>query len=75
MTKPDHYNQGHECWDIMEEIYGREQVMIFCKLNAFKYLYRCDHKGDWLNDLRKANTYLEKCDELYSKEQEELRHE
>ena len=57
VNQPDHYNQGGiECIDAMREAFGDGQVKIFCKLNAFKYLWRADQKnGD--EDLAKAVWY------------------
>jgi len=43
---------------VMEEVFGAEAVKNFCKLNAFKYLWRADEK-DGMNDIRKARWYLE----------------
>ena len=64
MNGQEHYN-GWDCFDKMVELYGIDEVRIFCKLNAFKYLYRCKHKaGD--DDLSKALMYLEKYFELKS---------
>ena len=64
MNGQEHYN-GWDCFDKMVELYGINEVKIFCKLNAFKYLYRCKHKaGD--DDLSKALMYLEKYFELKS---------
>lgn len=61
---PDHYNKGPiECWDVMEQVYGIQETMVFCKLNAFKYLWRCDCKNG-TEDIKKAKTYLEKYLEL-----------
>ncbi len=64
MNGQEHYN-GWDCFDKMVELYGIDEVRIFCKLNAFKYLYRCKHKaGD--DDLSKALMYLQKYFELKS---------
>lgn len=58
---PEHYNQGqYECIDIMRDVFGDDAVRDFCKLNAFKYIWRESEKnGD--EDLKKAAWYLEKC--------------
>ena len=58
---PEHYNQGqYECIDIMRDVFGDDAVRDFCKLNAFKYIWReSDKNGD--EDLKKAAWYLEKC--------------
>ncbi len=59
VNHPDHYNtESFECIDVMGEVFGTEAVKNFCKLNAFKYLWRADEK-DGMNDIRKAQWYLE----------------
>ena len=64
---PNHYKTGGiECWDAMEQVYGIQETMIFCKLNAFKYLWRCDRKNG-SEDIQKAKVYLEKYLELNNK--------
>lgn len=52
---PSHYKSHQsrvECILVSEK-------MDFCLGNAFKYLYRCTDKGYTLNDLKKAQWYLE----------------
>ena len=45
VNHPKHYETGKfECIDVMIEIFGKEKVMAFCQLNAFKYLYRSDRR-------------------------------
>ena len=61
---PSHYNNGSiECIDAMVAAYGLEAVATFCKINAFKYLWRSEHKNG-VEDLEKANWYLNKYLEL-----------
>lgn len=60
---PSHYGGKIQCWDAMEEAFGIQETMIFCKLNAFKYLWRCDRKNG-TEDIKKAKVYLEKYLEL-----------
>lgn len=70
INHPDHYNtESFECIDVMEEVFGVEAVKNFCKLNAFKYLWRADEK-DGLDDLRKARWYLERIQSLEAEEDE-----
>ena len=59
INHPDHYKTGnYECIEVMKEIFGEEKVKDFCKMNAFKYLWRSDRKnGD--EDLKKAKWYLD----------------
>lgn len=66
---PSHYNQGKlECWDAMEAAFGKEAVMTFCKLNAFKYIWRADNKNG-LEDIEKAINYLNKYNTMKSTEE------
>ena len=70
INHPDHYNtESFECIDVMEEVFGKESVKNFCKLNAFKYLWRADEK-DGMDDLRKARWYLERIQSLEAEEDE-----
>ena len=65
---PSHYNQGNiECIDAMVAAYGKEAVSVFCLLNAFKYLWRNEHKNG-KEDLEKAIWYLKKRLELIENE-------
>lgn len=58
---PFHYTQGGiECIDAMESAFGADAVADFCICNAFKYLYRCRHKGKTEEDVKKAQWYLSK---------------
>ena len=58
---------GVECIDIMIKIFGPENVKIFCKLNAFKYLWRSDFKGK-TEDIKKAVVYLNRYLEIDEEE-------
>lgn len=61
VNNPSHYASGSiECIDAMLSAFGKEGVMWFCHLNAFKYLWRADKKGNELEDLKKARWYLDK---------------
>lgn len=65
VNHPDHYKGSKfECIDVMIECFGKEEVKSFCKLNAFKYIYRCNNKGKTEEDIKKANWYLNKYIEL-----------
>lgn len=68
VNHPSHYNNGRfECIEVMTEIFGIEATQHFCLLNAFKYIWRCKHKGKTLEDIKKSNFYLEKFIELECK--------
>lgn len=54
VNHPDHYNRhpaGIECIDVVEE-------MGFNCGNAIKYIWRADHKGNDIEDLKKAHWYI-----------------
>ena len=54
VNHPPHYETGKfECFDVMREVYGDDSVRDFCLLNAFKYLYRCEHKGKKAEDVKR----------------------
>ena len=58
VNSPRHYTQGDiECIDAMVEAFGAHQTAIYCKLNAFKYIWRADLKKN-NQDLQKAIWYL-----------------
>jgi hypothetical protein len=52
---PRHYNQvsGIECIDVAEK-FG------FCLGNSIKYIWRSEHKGNRIEDLKKAIWYIER---------------
>lgn len=65
VNHPEHYSSGGiECIDAMIAAFGKEQVAAFCKLNAFKYIWRGDKKGKPSEDIAKAQWYLNKYTEL-----------
>lgn len=61
---PAHYNQGPvECIDIMRLAFSDQEVSDYCKINAFKYIWRCVDKNG-AEDLEKATWYINKAKEL-----------
>ena len=52
---PQHYNQGIEAIDYIES-----HNLNFSLGNAIKYITRCEHKEDKLEDLLKAKWYIER---------------
>lgn len=69
VNSPAHYKAGElECIDVMLELYGKEAVINFCMLNAFKYQFRCNKKDNCKQDLAKARWYNNKCLELLENE-------
>lgn len=70
VNHPSHYNQGKvECIDAMESAYGIDDVIAFCKCNAFKYQWRAGHKDNESieKDIAKAQWYQNKALELMKK--------
>ena len=56
INHPPHYTShpsGVECIQVTEH-------MTFCLGNAIKYIWRAGHKGDKIEDLRKARFYIER---------------
>ena len=71
INHPDRYANGkYECIDVMVDVFGVEATKAFCKLNAFKYLWREERKNG-LNDVKKAAWYVNKYIELSESGDEE----
>lgn len=67
INHPTRYAGGkYECIDVMTDVFGVQAAKDFCKLNAFKYLWREEKKGG-IEDAKKAIWYLEKFIELGGK--------
>lgn len=75
VNHPNHYNISgrKECIVEMEEIFGVDAVLTFCKLNAYKYRYRHELKGGE-EDLKKAKWYEDYALRLES-DKYEVKHE
>lgn len=64
VNHPAHYTQnGMECISEMIMLYGADEVMSFCKLNAHKYRKRALYKNGQ-EDMLKSDWYLAKYEEL-----------
>lgn len=58
INHPSRYSKnGYECIDVMIAVFGVEATKHFCKLNAFKYIWRESDKGKE-KDIQKAIQYL-----------------
>ena len=67
INHPTRYAGGkYECINVMTDVFGVDAVKSFCKLNAFKYLWREEKKGG-TEDAKKAIWYLDKFIELGEK--------
>lgn len=64
---PDHYKNttSLECIEAMQIAFGRERVLTFCMLNAFKYIWRWKHKNGE-EDLNKASWYIDKARDIFN---------
>jgi hypothetical protein len=70
VNHPKHYNEGPvcpHCGKVVECITVIEG-MDFCKGSAIKYLWREGKKGDRLEDLKKAQWYLQRLISQIEKE-------
>lgn len=72
VNHPQHYTQAEkETIDEMVILFGYEATINFCVLNAYKYKVRAPFKGKMEEDLKKADWYINKAEEL-KEEQEKL---
>ena len=61
VNSPEHYRQGGiEAIDAIKASMTREEFKGYLKGNAQKYLWRYRHKGKPIEDLRKAEWYLDR---------------
>lgn len=61
VNHPEHYEtNGIECIDAMVASQGKEAVSNYCVCNAFKYIWRHQHKGKSVEDIQKSIWYLNK---------------
>ena len=73
INHPAHYTYGkHECIEEMEILFGREAVISYCRLAAYKYKYRAGHKDDAELDYAKADWYLDRAKMLSTREKQEV---
>lgn len=65
VNHPQHYTTYDvETLDMMIRIWGVQETISFCKLNAFKYRMRAGHKDNAQQDIDKALWYENKMKEL-----------
>lgn len=65
VNHPAHYNRegAMETIDEMVALFGKQETIIFCKLNAWKYRERAMYKGGE-EDMKKSDWYIKKAAEL-----------
>ena len=75
VNHPSHYSKNgrKECIVEMEEYYGVNATIVFCLMNAYKYLYRAGDKADnsYEQDHRKAEWYFGYANKLLAKTDKE----
>ena len=60
VKEPNHYQTNNrESIEIMKDMSTTEEFEGFLKLTAHKYLYRYNSKGNVIEDLQKAQQYIE----------------
>ena len=69
VNSPNHYTSGSiECIDGIEASMSAEAFKGYCKGAALKYLWRYERKSKSLEDLKKAQWYLNKLIEVVENE-------
>lgn len=68
VDSPPHYNHGGiETIDCIIAALGEYEAISYCVGNSLKYQHRMWHKGNPIQDLKKAKWYLDKAIELLEK--------
>jgi len=69
VNSPSHYTYGKvECIEAIQESMSAEAFKGYCKGAALKYLWRYERKDKSLEDLKKAQWYLNKLIEVVGNE-------
>lgn len=69
---PAHYNTGkYEVIEVLEDNLTEDQFEGFLLGNALKYIMRCQTKGNTVQDIKKANWYLNRLADFIEKQEEE----
>lgn len=68
VNSPEHYNSGDiECIDAIKAAMDEDSFCGFLKGNVMKYLWRYKLKNNPIEDLKKAQWYLDKLIDFLSK--------
>jgi hypothetical protein len=61
INHPKHYNSDvfPQTIDMMLQLFTKDEVMAFCKLNSFKYRMRCGHKFNTDDEIISTEVYNE----------------
>ena len=66
VNHPSHYNQnGIECFEVIRAALGTDGLRQFMLGNSIKYLFRCEHKGQYIEDLKKARFYVDQAIKIH----------
>ena len=62
VNRPPHYTirDGIECIDYMRQVLGLQGFINYCHGNVIKYQHRYNYKGKPVEDMQKAQYYLNK---------------
>tara|TARA_R100001079_G_scaffold108703_1_gene79715 strand:+ start:307 stop:690 length:384 start_codon:yes stop_codon:yes gene_type:complete len=62
VNRPPHYaiRDGIECIDYMRQVLGLQGFIDYCHGNVIKYQHRYNYKGKPVEDMQKAQYYLNK---------------
>ena len=62
VNRPAHYNLGGgvECIDYIKQVLGNEGFIAYCQGNMIKYQHRYRYKNKPVEDMQKAQYYLNK---------------
>ena len=72
VNHPLHYTQNKfESIDEMMIVFGSKAVYYFCICNAWKYKSRAPYKGNFDQDMKKADWYLSKAKEIMEEHRDE----
>ena len=67
VNRPAHYNLGGvECIDYIKQVLGKEGFIAYCQGNMIKYQHRYRYKNKPVEDMQKAQYYLNKMLETMS---------
>lgn len=71
VNSPEHYKMGGvETIDFIEAKATKEELRGYLKFNVIKYLSRAKYKGNDLQDLKKAQWYLNRLVDGYGEQNE-----
>ena len=68
VNRPAHYNLGGgvECIDYIKQVLGNQGFIAYCQGNMIKYQHRYRYKNKPVEDMQKAQYYLNKMLETMS---------